>query len=315
MIDSVRLQTESAILEKAKKVIVEKFGWRTLLGTADHTASLIRLNEPSKLLGIIPFGWSSVDTSPTGYVLDFKNHDANITQSLMITPSHCDLVISISSNQSEQIDWIRKHANLFFNPEIKLGKEEYGTKYTVSLQEDSRHLFTSKAIDAIAKQSANRIVNAFKDEAFAETRREKIINFQQWHFPFYSAWLAYKRREYPEAAVRATLDTIALAGGPFGKGLSKIGIVTKSGTLRKVGNGLQKLGKLDVPGAVDGVKEGIAAGVAKKVGGPAAEWFAEKAVQEINQGPNTNTLNNLVDHAYSGRSREKAHMEGVARNT
>lgn len=199
---------------------MEQYGWSVLLGAGDHNISEIVLNEPKYLFGIVPNGFQRVDASPAAYVLDLEDIRQQ-KHSFIVALGHCDLIIPVPTSPTEQILWIRSHGNLFFNPQIDLAGEGYNVNHTISVGEPRIFVYTGDALDMIAKGLSNRLVEAFKDDAFGETRREKTINFLQWHFPFYAAWIAYKRREHSEAVVRATLDTIAIAGGPLAKAFKK----------------------------------------------------------------------------------------------
>ena len=309
MADSIQEQAYVTMREKINSTLMEKYGWHSVLGVGDHSVRDITLNEPTSFLGI-PTGWSAVATSPVGYVLEYEGF-LNRKYAFVIAPGHCDLLIPIPLDRPGQIEFIRKNAHLFFNPDIKLDGEDYGTKYTISIDEDRRYTYIEGAIEAITKTLASRMVNAIKDDAFGETRREKMINLLQWHFPFYSAWIAYKKREYTEAGVRAALDAVALAGGPFASGLKKIGVILKSGTLQKAGNALAKLSWLDVPGKVDAAKVFVPVKVAKKLGGPGGNFMAKQIAGEYNQGPDTNTQNQMWNEVYSGRKKDQKNMEGL----
>ena len=309
MTDSIREQAYVTMREKINSTLMEKYGWHSVLGVGDHSVRDITLNEPTSFLGI-PTGWSAVATSPVGYVLEYEGL-LNRKYAFVIAPGHCDLLIPIPLDRPGQIEFIRKNSHLFFNPDIKLNGEDYGTKYTISIDEDRRYTYIEGAIEAITRTLASRMVNAIKDDAFGETRREKMINLLQWHFPFYSAWIAYKKREYTEAGVRAVLDAVALAGGPFAKGLKKIGGILKSATLQKAGNTLAKLSWLDVPGKVDAAKVFVPVKVAKKLGGPGGNFMAKQIAGEYNQGPDTNTQNQMWNEAYSGRKKDQKNMEGL----
>jgi len=309
MTASIEEQAYATMRDKINGTLMEKYGWNSLLGIGDHSVRDITLNEPTSFLGI-PTGWSSVATSPAGYVLEYEGFLGQ-KFAFVIAPGHCDLLIPIPLDRPGQIDFIRKNAHLFFNPDIKLNGEDYGTKYTISIDEDRRYTYVDQAIEAITKTLASRMVNALKDDAFGETRREKMVNLLQWHFPFYSAWIAYKKREYKEAAVRLVLDAVALAGGPFGRGLKKIGVILKSGTLQKVGSGLTKLSWLDAPGKVDAAKVFFPIKFSGRLGGPGGRFMAKQIAGEYNQGPETNTLNQIIDKAYSGRKTDKENMEGL----
>lgn len=309
MTDSIEEQAYVTMREKIKSTLMEKYGWHSVLGVGDHSVRDITLNEPTSFLGI-PTGWSSVATSPVGYVLEYEGF-LRKKFAFVIAPGHCDLLIPIPLDRPGQIEFIRKNSHLFFSPDLKLNGEDYGTKYTISIDEDRRYTYIEGAIEAMTKTLANRMVKAIKDDAFGETRREKLINLLQWHFPFYSAWIAYKKREYTEAGVRAALDAVALAGGPFASGLKKVGIILKSGTLQKMGNTLTKLSWLDVPGKVDAAKVFVPVKIATKLGGPSGNFMAKQIAREYNQGPKTNTMNQIMDEAYSGRQRDQKNMEGV----
>lgn len=309
MTDSIEEQAYVTMREKINSTLMEKYGWHSVLGVGDHSVRDITLNEPTSFLGI-PTGWSSVATSPVGYVLEYEGF-LRKKFAFVIAPGHCDLLIPIPLDRPGQIEFIRKNSHLFFSPDLKLNGEDYGTKYTISIDEDRRYTYIEGAIEAMTKTLANRMVKAIKDDAFGETRREKLINLLQWHFPFYSAWIAYKKREYTEAGVRAALDAVALAGGPFGSGLKKVGIILKSGTLQKMGNTLTKLSWLDVPGKVDAAKVFVPVKIATKLGGPSGNFMAKQIAREYNQGPKTNTMNQIMDEAYSGRQRDQKNMEGV----
>ncbi|KAA0087428.1 hypothetical protein CIW54_14615 [Paraburkholderia sp. T12-10] len=309
MTDSIEEQAYVTMREKINSTLMEKYGWHSVLGVGDHSVRDITLNEPTSFLGI-PTGWSSVATSPVGYVLEYEGF-LRKKFAFVIAPGHCDLLIPIPLDRPGQIEFIRKNSHLFFSPDLKLNGEDYGTKYTISIDEDRRYTYIEGAIEAMTKTLANRMVKAIKDDAFGETRREKLINLLQWHFPFYSAWIAYKKREYTEAGVRAALDAVALAGGPFASGLKKVGIILKSGTLQKMGNTLTKLSWLDVPGKVDAAKVFVPVKIATKLGGPSGNFMAKQIAREYNQGPKTNTMNQIMDEAYSGRQRDQKNMEGV----
>ncbi|WP_442808452.1 hypothetical protein [Trinickia soli] len=309
MTDSIEEQAYVTMREKINSTLMEKYGWHSVLGVGDHSVRDITLNEPTSFLGI-PTGWSSVATSPVGYVLEYEGF-LRKKFAFVIAPGHCDLLIPIPLDRPGQIEFIRKNSHLFFSPDLKLNGEDYGTKYTISIDEDRRYTYIEGAIEAMTKTLANRMVEAIKDDAFGETRREKLINLLQWHFPFYSAWIAYKKREYTEAGVRAALDAVALAGGPFASGLKKVGIILKSGTLQKMGNTLTKLSWLDVPGKVDAAKVFVPVKIATKLGGPSGNFMAKQIAREYNQGPKTNTMNQIMDEAYSGRQRDQKNMEGV----
>lgn len=309
MTDSIEGQAYVTMREKINSTLMEKYGWHSVLGVGDHSVRDITLNEPTSFLGI-PTGWSSVATSPVGYVLEYEGF-LRKKFAFVIAPGHCDLLIPIPLDRPGQIEFIRKNSHLFFSPDLKLNGEDYGTKYTISIDEDRRYTYIEGAIEAMTKTLANRMVKAIKDDAFGETRREKLINLLQWHFPFYSAWIAYKKREYTEAGVRAALDAVALAGGPFASGLKKVGIILKSGTLQKMGNTLTKLSWLDVPGKVDAAKVFVPVKIATKLGGPSGNFMAKQIAREYNQGPKTNTMNQIMDEAYSGRQRDQKNMEGV----
>lgn len=274
MTDSIEEQAYVTMREKINSTLMEKYGWHSVLGVGDHSVRDITLNEPTSFLGI-PTGWSSVATSPVGYVLEYEGF-LRKKFAFVIAPGHCDLLIPIPLDRPGQIEFIRKNSHLFFSPDLKLNGEDYGTKYTISIDEDRRYTYIEGAIEAMTKTLANRMVKAIKDDAFGETRREKLINLLQWHFPFYSAWIAYKKREYTEAGVRAALDAVALAGGPFASGLKKVGIILKSGTLQKMGNTLTKLSWLDVPGKVDAAKVFVPVKIATKLGGQAATSWQNK---------------------------------------
>jgi hypothetical protein len=312
MTGSIQEQAYVTMRDKINSTLMEKYGWHSLLGVGDHSVRDITLNEPGSFLGI-PTGWSKVATSPAGYVLEYEGLLGK-KFAFVVAPGHCDLLIPIPLDRDGQIDFIRKNAHLFFNPDMKLNGEDYGTKYTITIDEDRRYTYIEQAIEAITKTLASRMVNALKDDAFGETRREKMINLLQWHFPFYSAWIAYKKREYTEAAVRAVLDAVALAGGPFGRGLKKIGVILKSGTLQRIGNGFTKLSRLDAPGQVDSAKVFFPIKFAGKLGGPGGTFLAKQIAREYNQGPETNTLNQLTDKAYEGRKVDKKNLEGLRQN-
>jgi hypothetical protein len=275
-----------------------------LMGSGTYTLKSINVEEP------IAGKYRFTDTSSIGYVVDVKDATLHRTESYVIAPAHHPPLIRIPTKENEQIEWLTRHANLFFNTKL----ETPWRLQRISTKTIDAYANFLLVIQDVADKLSTAIVDAFKNEAFNETLRERALNFLQWHVPFYAAWVAYKRHEYSEMAVRAVLDVIALAGGPFANALKTAGIVLKSGKLVTIAKHLKKLGYLDAPGQADNLKKKILSGAAERIAGPAGRVFSDYVADEINQSADYNTLNQLVDGANSDRGRNQAQMNGVMRN-
>jgi hypothetical protein len=216
-------------------------------------------------------------------------------------------LIRVPTNKEGQDHWIRRHLNLFFNTKNK-DINRYNIIVTRLLENYANiHL----AFEDAGNYLADNIVDAFKYEAYGETRLEKMIHRMQWVVPFYSAWLAFQRHEYTEAVVRTVLDVIAVASGPFAKAMQAAGMLTGSGRLVTVAKNLQKLSNLDIPSKVDGYGKQAVVGLTGQVAGAPGRTFAYYLAEHFAQDDDKNTLNRLVGGGYAGRSENQAQIESV----
>lgn len=305
MIDSVQLQAKHNITHKLSATAHHRYNFPKSGGGGTYTLKAIRLTE------LIDRELGKTDTSSIGYVVDVEDYVLDRTESYVFAPAHEPPLIQIPTNENEQIKWLNQHEKLFFNTKSRVPKRQR----TISTEEINRYANLPKVIDGVADYLSQDIVNAFKNNAFDETRRERMINHLQWHVPFYAAWVAYKRHEHTEAVVRGVLDVIALAGGPFARALKTAGIAMKHGRLVHIANQVKKIGYVDLPGQVDGLKKKALTAVGGKIGGGAGRQLADFIADEINQSPQHNSLNQLVDGANSGRGTNQNQIDGVARNT
>jgi hypothetical protein len=233
------------------------------------------------------------DTSSIGYIVDVEDYVWDRTESYVIAPAHYPALIKISTDENEQIEWVKRNQKLFFNAKLKAPK----SRREITMQEVKRFSNLTAVFDAAAGYLSQNILNAFKDDAFGETRREKMINKLQWHIPFYAAWVNYKRHEYTEAAVRGILDVVSLAGGPFSKALKAAGIATESGRIINIAKQLRtgakvaKVGKKakKINAAIDSALEDQnsenhrIAPAGTRIGGSPGRAFAEYLADEVNQ--------------------------------
>jgi len=242
-----------------------------------------------------------------GYLLEVDDKHLGRRESYIIAPAHHPPLIRVPTNKEGQDHWIRRHLNLFFNTKNK-DINRYNIIVTRLLENYANiHL----AFEDAGNYLADNIVDAFKYEAYGETRLEKMIHRMQWVVPFYSAWLAFQRHEYTEAVVRTVLDVIAVASGPFAKAMQAAGMLTGSGRLVTVAKNLQKLSNLDIPSKVDGYGKQAVVGLTGQVAGAPGRTFAYYLAEHFAQDDDKNTLNRLVGGGYAGRSENQAQIESV----
>ena len=243
-----------------------------------------------------------------GYLLEVDDKYLGRRESYIIAPAHHPPMIRVPTSKAGQDHWIRKHLNLFFNTKNK-DINRYNIIVTSIFDSYANiHL----AFEEAGSYLADSIVDAFKYQAYGETRLEKMIHRMQWVVPFYSAWLAYKRHEYTEAVVRTVLDVIAVASGPFAKAMQAAGMLTGSGRLVTVAKTLKKLSYLDAPGQVDNYNKKVAIGLAGQVAGPPGRKFAHYLAEHFAQDQDKNTMNRMLDGAYDERNVNLAQINNAA---
>ena len=242
-----------------------------------------------------------------GYVLEVDDKHLGRRESYIIAPAHHPPLIRVPTGKEGQDHWIRRHLSLFFNTKNR-DINRYNIIVTRLIENYANiHL----AFEDAGRYLADNIVDAFKYEAYGETRREKMIHRMQWVVPFYSAWLAYERHEYTEAVVRTILDVIAVASGPFAKAMQAAGMLTGSGRLVTIAKNLQKLSYLDVPGQADNYGKQAVVGLAGQVAGPAGRTFAYYLAEHYAQDEDKNTMNRLTAGGYAGRGENQAQIKSV----
>jgi hypothetical protein len=304
MIDSLIIQAQENITCALGRA-ARRTGYPSHGRGGTYTLKTIRVQE------FISRERTLIDTTSIGYILDVDDHDLGRHEAFVIAPAHHPPLIRIPLDETGQKSWLHRHLHLFFNTNNKSKNRPW--KVTTDTSKQYTNIYS--AINDAAKNLASNIVNAFKDEAFGETDRERLVNYLQWHVPFYAAWIAYKRHEYTEAVVRTVLDVITLAGGPLARGLKSAGIILKSGRLVNLSKHVKKIGFLDVPAQVDNLKAKIITTAGGRIGGPAGKMFSGYLADEMNQTPNLNSLNQAVDLANAHKTDNRNQIKAVVENT
>lgn len=267
LMESVKIKTSENIFERAEKVLKERYNVLLPLGRGDYTIHPISVYDQDWWSMVkTAFGGAPAATSVVAYVINFREWGA-YDSSYIIAANHPDVVLPVSTNYNQQIEFIKENKKLFFSPELKLDEKEYGKDYTIEIDPAVRKTsFKSETLRATAEEISSRLVDSLKDEAFGATEKEGIIDFLLGHIPFYSALKSYRRREYRDAAIHGILDGLSFVGGPLSNAFKRLG-------LTKVAGVFQKIGKLNILSLPNDALENHAWDAAKHVGGKVGEFF------------------------------------------
>ncbi len=151
------------------------------------------------------------------------------------TPNQCNELQSLPHDHRERAAWVRRNLHLFDNaPFVSMENiDEIDAKIIGS------DLSLAEAISKDTEKVANEVFSPLKEYLHAATSFEKITETgNDIAFPFHGAVRAYRKGNYYEAVLSATLDVASFGLGAASAGVKGIGVgwkVARVGTKHTLG--------------------------------------------------------------------------------